>query len=72
MSSNSESLKCSDFCGVLPCMYGDDHGCSTSDPSGDFCRKKNAHAKQICRGSHLEFLYNMLSKKNVYDQSTNP
>ena len=32
------------------CMYGDDKGCSTSDPNGDICRTKNKDAKQTCKG----------------------
>ena len=53
--------KCNAFCNYLPCMYADDSGCSTSDPTGAVCKKKNENAKQVCQGSHLTFLCSFLS-----------
>jgi len=63
METSTELSKCNNFCNILPCMYGDDQGCSTSDPNGDVCRKKNKDAKQICKGSHFVFLHSILSKR---------
>lgn len=54
-----------------PCEYGDDHGCYTSDPSGEYCKQLNPGAKPICKKNIL-LLYSTIIKgiKRV-DNNTN-
>ena len=64
METPEELPKCNMLCLYLPCLYADDKGCSTSDPSGAICKKKNPDAKQLCQGSHLFFLHSLM-KNNI-------
>ena len=49
MESSSNLSKCKSLCGKFPCMYADDKGCSTSDPTGEFCKKKIQMANKFAK-----------------------
>ena len=69
--------KCKAFCEMFPCTYGDNDGCMTSDPSGEYCKRIAAERggeqpTQTCKGADLRYAMLHLVTSTTIDEPILP